>query len=217
MRIGKEECQDPDRVLSLEWLETNGCGGFASGTVAGANTRRYHVVAGTWVKFSWTATNAVKTIFDGEDKAPVDSVSVQINVGDTLLFSAINAQNIQTDLFIQLITTPRPAPPAPFNVVGTFDEGAGTVALRWDYSNSAVNSIDHFKVYRATLPDSTFTPYADNIAKTIPYQWVDSAATCNMAYYVVAVYTEIGGGTKETSPSTNSWYSPACPTPTLEP
>jgi predicted glycogen debranching enzyme len=42
MWIGKEECQDPDRALSLEWLETNGCGGFASGTVAGANTRRYH-------------------------------------------------------------------------------------------------------------------------------------------------------------------------------
>jgi predicted glycogen debranching enzyme len=42
MLIGKEECQDPDRALSLEWLETNGCGGFASGTVAGANTRRYH-------------------------------------------------------------------------------------------------------------------------------------------------------------------------------
>ncbi len=42
MRIGKEECQDPNRALSLEWLETNGCGGFASGTVAGANTRRYH-------------------------------------------------------------------------------------------------------------------------------------------------------------------------------
>ncbi|MDH4152429.1 MAG: amylo-alpha-1,6-glucosidase [Nitrospira sp.] len=42
MRIGKDECQDLDRALSLEWLETNGCGGFASGTVAGANTRRYH-------------------------------------------------------------------------------------------------------------------------------------------------------------------------------
>lgn len=42
MRIGKEACQDLDRALSLEWLETNGCGGFASGTVAGANTRRYH-------------------------------------------------------------------------------------------------------------------------------------------------------------------------------
>src|SRR5688500_14005689 len=26
----------------LEWLETNGLGSFASGTVSGANTRRYH-------------------------------------------------------------------------------------------------------------------------------------------------------------------------------
>ncbi|MHC9063105.1 amylo-alpha-1,6-glucosidase [Nitrospira sp. CMX1] len=42
MRIRKKECHDSDRALSLEWLETNGCGGFASGTVAGANTRRYH-------------------------------------------------------------------------------------------------------------------------------------------------------------------------------
>ncbi len=42
MRIGKEDCQNFDRALSLEWLETDGCGGFASGTVAGANTRRYH-------------------------------------------------------------------------------------------------------------------------------------------------------------------------------
>ncbi|NOT23289.1 MAG: glycogen debranching protein [Nitrospiraceae bacterium] len=30
--------------MSLEWLETNGRGGFASGTVAGANTRRYHAL-----------------------------------------------------------------------------------------------------------------------------------------------------------------------------
>jgi predicted glycogen debranching enzyme len=30
--------------LSLEWLETNGRGGFSSGTVAGANTRRYHAL-----------------------------------------------------------------------------------------------------------------------------------------------------------------------------
>ena len=30
--------------LSREWLETNGIGGSASGTVAGANTRRYHAL-----------------------------------------------------------------------------------------------------------------------------------------------------------------------------
>lgn len=44
MRIEKEECRNLDRALSLEWLETNGRGGFASGTVAGANTRRYHAL-----------------------------------------------------------------------------------------------------------------------------------------------------------------------------
>ncbi len=33
---------DMDRSLELEWLEANGLGGFASSTVSGANTRRYH-------------------------------------------------------------------------------------------------------------------------------------------------------------------------------
>lgn len=42
--IRKDDCQNLDHALSLEWLETNGRGGFASGTVAGANTRRYHAL-----------------------------------------------------------------------------------------------------------------------------------------------------------------------------
>ena len=44
MKIEKGDCQNLDRALSLEWLETNGRGGFASGTVAGANTCRYHAL-----------------------------------------------------------------------------------------------------------------------------------------------------------------------------
>jgi predicted glycogen debranching enzyme len=40
--IGGEQCRDWPRSSELEWLETNGAGGFAMGTVAGANTRRYH-------------------------------------------------------------------------------------------------------------------------------------------------------------------------------
>lgn len=32
----------PDPVLEREWLETNGIGGYASSTICGANTRRYH-------------------------------------------------------------------------------------------------------------------------------------------------------------------------------
>ena len=44
MKIEKADCQNLDRALSLEWLETNGRGGFASGTIAGAQTRRYHAL-----------------------------------------------------------------------------------------------------------------------------------------------------------------------------
>ena len=35
-------CRDPDAAMQREWLVTNGLGGFASGTVAGCLTRRYH-------------------------------------------------------------------------------------------------------------------------------------------------------------------------------
>ncbi len=35
-------CTNFEAVTTREWLETNGIGGFASSTVSGANTRRYH-------------------------------------------------------------------------------------------------------------------------------------------------------------------------------
>src|ERR1051326_2393862 len=38
----KSVCADLQASLGREWLETNGLGGFACGTIAGANTRRYH-------------------------------------------------------------------------------------------------------------------------------------------------------------------------------
>jgi predicted glycogen debranching enzyme len=42
IRCDRAACADLERALSLEWLETNGIGGFASATICGANTRRYH-------------------------------------------------------------------------------------------------------------------------------------------------------------------------------
>src|SRR5256885_4036356 len=33
---------EPEPLLTREWLVTNGLGGYASGTIAGAATRRYH-------------------------------------------------------------------------------------------------------------------------------------------------------------------------------
>src|SRR5689334_17705389 len=35
-------CRNFDTAIGAEWLCTNGLGGYASGTVAGANTRKYH-------------------------------------------------------------------------------------------------------------------------------------------------------------------------------
>src|SRR5215831_21074667 len=37
-----EICNDLAAAEQREWLVTNGLGGFASGTVAGSSTRRYH-------------------------------------------------------------------------------------------------------------------------------------------------------------------------------
>lgn len=42
IRFDRNICADPAHSLTREWLETNGIGGFASSTIAGANTRRYH-------------------------------------------------------------------------------------------------------------------------------------------------------------------------------
>lgn len=42
IQFGADICGDLDRALEREWLETNGIGGYASSTIAGVNTRRYH-------------------------------------------------------------------------------------------------------------------------------------------------------------------------------
>jgi predicted glycogen debranching enzyme len=42
VQFGREICGEIGTAESREWLVTNGIGGFASGTVAGSMTRRYH-------------------------------------------------------------------------------------------------------------------------------------------------------------------------------
>jgi len=42
IRFDRTICGNPAESFQREWLETNGLGGYASSTVAGANTRRYH-------------------------------------------------------------------------------------------------------------------------------------------------------------------------------
>src|SRR5882724_9099910 len=42
IEFNQEICGNLDSALRREWLETNGLGGFASSTITGLNTRRYH-------------------------------------------------------------------------------------------------------------------------------------------------------------------------------
>jgi predicted glycogen debranching enzyme len=42
LTLGRDTCGTWERACRYEWLVTNGLGGYACGTVAGANTRRYH-------------------------------------------------------------------------------------------------------------------------------------------------------------------------------
>jgi predicted glycogen debranching enzyme len=42
MEFGPEVLRSAEESLSREWLETNGIGGYASSTIWGMNTRRYH-------------------------------------------------------------------------------------------------------------------------------------------------------------------------------
>jgi len=42
IQFKQETCGDLGAALTRDWLETNGLGGFASSTIVGLNTRRYH-------------------------------------------------------------------------------------------------------------------------------------------------------------------------------
>jgi predicted glycogen debranching enzyme len=44
INLDRSLCNDQKTAFNREWLETNGMGGFAMGTISGANTRRYHAV-----------------------------------------------------------------------------------------------------------------------------------------------------------------------------
>jgi predicted glycogen debranching enzyme len=44
IEFSEQICANFDESTSREWLETNGVGGFASSTIAGINTRRYHAL-----------------------------------------------------------------------------------------------------------------------------------------------------------------------------
>ena len=67
MTLGRQTCGSWDSAIGHEWLVTNGLGGYACGTVAGANTRRYHAfLAPVAQHLNAACVGSVSEIFDGD-------------------------------------------------------------------------------------------------------------------------------------------------------
>lgn len=69
IKIDQNACRNFSESSQLEWLETNGIGGYASGTVSGANTRRYH---GTLVAATRPPLGRAVLLSKFEEKLTVD-------------------------------------------------------------------------------------------------------------------------------------------------
>ena len=103
---------------------------------------------------------------------------------------------------------PKPVPPAPFNVNGPVPSGTPPLTITWSYDSNYLIDISGFRVYKSIAN----LPFALAVDVGIsPYEWLDTNGACGMGYYVVAVYVDLDGLTKESPPSTNSWYSQLCP------
>jgi predicted glycogen debranching enzyme len=78
---------DPSPVMDREWIVTNGIGGYASGTIAGVLTRRYHGLLVAALDPPLGRTVLVAKIDDTIDlgEAPVPLFSNQWNTGSSLI------------------------------------------------------------------------------------------------------------------------------------
>ena len=76
IKLDKSICNDLKAAMSREWLETNGIGGFASGTVSGAGTRRYH---GLLTAATRPPLGRIRTASKLEEKLTIDGQSFELS------------------------------------------------------------------------------------------------------------------------------------------
>lgn len=69
--LGRSAWQTPDQGAALEWLETNGLGGWAFGTVPNLNTRYYHAVLAPALR---PPTERIVLLGKADEQAVVDGV-----------------------------------------------------------------------------------------------------------------------------------------------
>ncbi len=76
IKIGSDICSNYLEATTREWLETNGIGGYASGTISGTNTRRYH---GLLVAASEPPLGRIVTVAKIEETLIVDGERYELS------------------------------------------------------------------------------------------------------------------------------------------
>jgi predicted glycogen debranching enzyme len=76
IKLDRTICNDIKAASSREWLETNGIGGFASGTVSGIGTRRYH---GLLTAATRPPLGRIRTVSKFEETLIVDGKSFELS------------------------------------------------------------------------------------------------------------------------------------------
>jgi predicted glycogen debranching enzyme len=76
IKLDKSICNDLKASMSREWLESNGIGGFASGTVSGAGTRRYHCLLTAATR---PPLGRIRTVSKIEEKLVIDGESFELS------------------------------------------------------------------------------------------------------------------------------------------
>lgn len=175
----------------------------------------YSVEAGAEIKFSWDVQGADTVFVDpfGQQPATLElPLPDPVTQDGTYTLRAEKEGAEPTNAFIQIKVFSPPAPPPPYNVNGTV-VAADSIQITWSYKAQDEDRIDGFRVYRADVKTGGgFKRVGDDI-DVFARDWTDGGLdrTCELAYYVVAVYTDPLIGELETPASTNSWYSPSCP------
>src|SRR4051794_38298877 len=76
IKLERSVCNDFKAASSREWLETNGIGGFAMGTVAGAGTRRYHSLLTAAMR---PPLGRVRTVAKFEEKLIINDTEYELS------------------------------------------------------------------------------------------------------------------------------------------
>jgi len=187
------------------------------------SSTEYDVQVNTAVTFEWEAdaaatggtelTLAGAVIGSGSTKGSAKDITITASGSYRLIGK--NAEGKESSpAIINVTIVNQPPPNPPYNVMGTEDQPNDTNTLTWSWDPDLARSpATGYRVYRADV-GGTFSPITE-ITDPNTKTYTDSGlgSTCDKIYYVVAIYQDLQGNTKESSVSTNSWYSSPGPCP----